>query len=224
MADKLPPGFIDDDDKLRRNDSWRREKKTGRRAYPRTGASVCIGESRHASPGARGPREPRSVWTDSGKPFRVLKIPGSWRKLKNSSFQHLLFSKPWAIFTIQLVLGHYSSWPFLECCNFWSLLWHGYGSCSTGNQAMTVCHGTPSPLQTLSSSAMLAGSPGWLPKILLLFPQMYARWFTFCHSHLSDLPSLPSLPRQNLGFSFYFNSRIGLYHICGLVNTFKSLL
>lgn len=27
MADKLPLGFIDDDDKLRRNDSWRREEK-----------------------------------------------------------------------------------------------------------------------------------------------------------------------------------------------------
>lgn len=32
MADKLPLGFIDDDDKLRRNDSWRREENTGRRA------------------------------------------------------------------------------------------------------------------------------------------------------------------------------------------------
>ena len=27
MADKLPLGFIDDDDKLRWNDSWRREEK-----------------------------------------------------------------------------------------------------------------------------------------------------------------------------------------------------
>lgn len=49
MADKLPLGFIDDNDKLRRNDSWKREKKHEGKQETSTGVSPCIRESRKAS-------------------------------------------------------------------------------------------------------------------------------------------------------------------------------
>lgn len=54
MADKLPLGFIDDDDKLRWNDSWRREEKHEGKQETSPGVSLCIREHRRASEGARG--------------------------------------------------------------------------------------------------------------------------------------------------------------------------
>lgn len=54
MADKLPLGFINDDDKLRRNDSWRREEKHKGEQKTSTGVSLCIRECCKASAGVWG--------------------------------------------------------------------------------------------------------------------------------------------------------------------------
>ena len=54
MADKLPLGFINDNDKLRRNDSWRREEKHEGKQETSTGVSRGIRESCKASWGAWG--------------------------------------------------------------------------------------------------------------------------------------------------------------------------
>lgn len=64
MADKLPLGFIDDDDKLRRNDSRRREKNM--RVSTNHLLCQCASESVPKHPQECGGGEGRiGMWTDS---------------------------------------------------------------------------------------------------------------------------------------------------------------
>lgn len=65
MADKLPLGFIDDDDKLRRNDSWRREEKHEGQQETSTEVSPCIREQAPHSIHGGVEEVRRSVRTDS---------------------------------------------------------------------------------------------------------------------------------------------------------------
>lgn len=65
MADKLPLGFIDDDDKLRRNDSRRREKNM-RVSTNHLLWCQCASESVPKHPQECGGGEGRiGMWTDS---------------------------------------------------------------------------------------------------------------------------------------------------------------
>ena len=84
MADKLPLGFINDDDELRRNGSGRREGKHEGEREPSAGLSVCIREAQ-SIPGTAGLRRGGAPWTDSGTTIQSFKNPRKLKKAKELS-------------------------------------------------------------------------------------------------------------------------------------------